>query len=62
MGKRNCGEGDEEVGKGNGSHEVVEFWTNRANKKEKERKTAKWKGHQYHILTALYIIWDFAFR
>jgi NADH:ubiquinone oxidoreductase subunit 4 (subunit M) len=38
----------------------VECWTNRANKKEKERKTAKWKGHQFHILTELYIIWDFA--
>jgi hypothetical protein len=32
-----CG-GDEEVGKVNGGHKVVEFWTNRANKEEKEER------------------------
>jgi hypothetical protein len=35
MGKRNSGEGDEEVGKGSGGHEVVECWINRAKRREK---------------------------
>jgi hypothetical protein len=30
--------GDEEVGKVNGGHKVMEFWTNRANKEEKEER------------------------
>jgi hypothetical protein len=29
---------------------------------KKEEKTTKWKGHQYHILTGLYQIWEFASR